>query len=118
MIPAAILSLTTGRFKSNSHGDQGILDNRVQELLFYVEVKAAPKRFQPQSKEKEAKRRYDPRNRLNDLSGSEWTYFLNSVELEGDEYNLGRLNDLSEEEWAVASAPVWDTHYPTNGPPI
>ena len=29
---------------------------------------------------------------------------------------MGRLNDLSEEEWAIASAPVWDTHYPTNGP--
>jgi adenine-specific DNA methylase/DNA modification methylase len=104
------------RFKSNSHGDQDVLDNRVQELLFYVEVKAAPKRSQSQSKEKKAKGRYDPRNRLNDLSGSEWTYFLNSVELEGDEYNVGRLNNLSEEEWAIASAPVWDTHYPTNGP--
>jgi adenine-specific DNA methylase/DNA modification methylase len=104
------------RFKSNSHGDQDVLDNRVQELLFYVEVKAAPKRSQSQGKEKKAKGRYDPRNRLNDLSGSEWTYFLNSVELEGDEHNVGRLNDLSEEEWAVASAPVWDTYYPTKGP--
>ena len=104
------------RFKSNSHGDQPALDNRVQELLFHLEVRTLPKRSQPKSEEKEPKGRYDPRNPLNDLSGSEWTYFLNSVELEGDEHNVGRLNDLSEEEWAIASAPVWDTHYPTNGP--
>ena len=114
--PRCNSSIDYRRFKSNSQGDQPVLDNRVQELLFYVEVKTTPKRSQPKSKEKEAKRRYDPRNSLNDLSGSEWTYFLNSVELEGDEYNVGRLNNLSEEEWAIASAPVWDTHYPTNGP--
>ena len=114
--PRCNSSIDYRRFKSNSQGDQPVLDNRVQELLFYVEVKTTPKRSQPKSKEKETKRRYDPRNSLNDLSGSEWTYFLNSVELEGDEYNVGRLNDLSEEEWAIASAPVWDTHYPTNGP--
>ena len=104
------------RFKSNSHGDQPPVDNRVQEFVFHLEVKTSPKQSRPKSKEKEPKRRYDPRNPLNDLSGSEWTYFLNSVELEGDAHNVGRLNDLSEEEWAVASAPVWDTHYPTNGP--
>ena len=109
-------SIDYRRFKSNSQGDQPVLDNRVQELLFYVEVKTAAKQSRPKSEEKEPKRRYDPRNRLNDLSGSEWTHFLNSVELEGDEYNVGRLNNLSEEEWAIASAPVWDTHYPTNGP--
>ncbi len=104
------------RFKSNSHGDQPALDNRVQELLFHLEVTTPPKQSRQKNKEEEPKRRYDPRNKLNDLSGSEWTYFLNSVELEGTEHNLGRLNDLSEEEWAIASAPVWDTHYPTNGP--
>ena len=104
------------RFKSNSHGDQSVLGKRVQELLFHLEVRTSPKRSRSKSEEKEPKRRYDPRNRLNDLSGSEWTYFLNSVELEGDEHNVGRLNDLSEEEWAIASAPVWDTYYPTKGP--
>ena len=114
--PRCDSSIDYRRFKSNSHGDQPALDNRVQELLFHLEVKTSPKRPQPKSEEKEPKRRYDPRNPLNDLSGSEWTYFLNSVELEGDEYNVGRLNDLSEEEWVVASAPVWDTYYPTKGP--
>ena len=114
--PCCDSSIDYRRFKSNSHGDQPVLDNRVQELLFHLEVKTSPKRPRPKSEEKGPKRRYDPRNPLNDLSGSEWTYFLNSVELEGDAHNVGRLNDLSEEEWAVASAPVWDTHYPTNGP--
>ncbi|RKU05763.1 DNA methylase [Candidatus Poribacteria bacterium] len=114
--PRCDSSIDYRRFKSNSHGDQPTLDNRVQELLFHLEVRTPPKRSQPKSEEKEPKRRYDPRNPLNDLSGSEWIYFLNSVELEGEEHNVGRLNDLSEEEWAVASAPVWDTHYPTNGP--
>ena len=114
--PRCDSSIDYRRFKSNSHGDQPTLDNRVQELLFHLEVRTPAKRSQPKNKEKESKRRYDPRNPLNDLSGSEWTYFLNSVELEGDAHNVGRLNDLSEEEWAVASAPVWDTHYPTNGP--
>lgn len=103
------------RFKSNSHGDQPASDNRVQEWLFHLKVKTSPKRSQSKSEKEEPKRRYDPRNPLNDLSGSEWTYFLNSVELEGDEHNVGRLNDLSEEEWAIASAPVWDTYYPTSG---
>ena len=114
--PRCDSSIDYRRFKSNSHGYQPTLDNRVQELLFHLEVRTPAKRSQPKNKEKESKRRYDPRNPLNDLSGSEWTYFLNSVELEGDAHNVGKLNDLSEEEWAVASAPVWDTHYPTNGP--
>ena len=103
------------RFKSNSHGDQAPVDNRVQEFLFHLEVKTPPRRSQRKHKEKKQKQRYDPRNKLNDLSGSEWTYFLNSVELEGDKYRVGTLNDLSEEEWAISSAPVWDTHYPTSG---
>lgn len=115
--PRCDSSIDYRRFKSNSHGDRPASGNRVQEWLFHLEVKTTPKRSQPTTQEKkEPERRYDPRNRLNDLSGSEWTYFLNSVELEGDEQNVGKLNDLSEEEWAVASAPVWDTHYPTNGP--
>ena len=114
--PRCDFSIDYRRFKSNSHGDQRVLDNRVQELLFYLEVKTSPKRSRPKSKEKEPKRRHDPRNPLNDLSGSEWTYFLNSVELEGDKHNTEKLNDLSEEEWAVASAPIWDTYYPTKGP--
>ena len=114
--PRCDSSIDYRRFKSNSHGDQPALDNRVQELLFHLEVKTTPKRSQPKSHKKEPKRSYHPRNRLNDLSGSEWTYFLNSVELEGDDHNIGKLNDLSEEEWAIASAPIWDTHYPTNGP--
>ena len=109
-------SIEYRRFKSNSGGNQPAIDNRVQELLFHLEVTTFPQRSQPKKKEKEPKRHNDPRNKLNDLSGSEWTYFLNSVELEGDEHNVARLNDLSEEDWAIASAPVWDTHYPTNGP--
>ncbi|MCE2393996.1 DNA adenine methylase [Candidatus Poribacteria bacterium] len=113
--PRCDSSIDYRRFKSNSHGAQPTLDNRVQELLFHLEVRTLPKRSQPKSEEKEPKGRYDPRNPLNDLSGSEWTYFLNSVELEGDEYNVGKLNNLSEEEWAIASAPVWDTYYPTSG---
>ena len=102
------------KFKSHSRGNQATLGNRVKELLFHVTVTTPPKRSKKMVK-KAPKRRYDPRNRLNDLSGSEWTYFLNSVELEGGDYNVGRLNDLSEEEWAVALAPVWDTRYPTRG---
>ncbi len=113
--PHCSSSIGYRRFKSNSHGDQSTSANRVQELLFHLEVRTPPKRSQPKIEKKEPKRRYDPRNRLNNLSGSEWTYFLNSVELAGDHYNLARLNDLSEEEWAIASAPVWDTYYPTSG---
>jgi DNA modification methylase len=62
--------------------------------------------------------RRDPRNQLNDLTGKEWVYFLNSVELEGDEPNIvtgERLNDLSEEQWAAFLAPVVATLYPTSG---
>lgn len=47
------------RFKSHSHG----LDHKqVSELLFYLKP-------------------VHPKNTLNDLSGSEWLYFLNSVEV-------------------------------------
>ena len=64
------------------------------------------------------KGKLDPRNKLNDLTGREWIYFLNSVELTGEEQNIvtgERLNDLPEEEWASFLAPVLDTRYPTSG---
>ncbi|MCZ6677128.1 MAG: DNA methyltransferase [Candidatus Poribacteria bacterium] len=60
----------------------------------------------------------DPRNKLNDLTGKEWIFFLNSIELaEGNpELVTGeRLNDLSEEEWAAHQAKIIDTLYPTSG---
>ena len=107
------------RYKSHSKGSNG--DKSVQELLFHAKIGTGPKRVAQPSKSKEEtdntkpKRIQDPRNKLNDLSGSEWIYFLKSVELEGEEHNLGSLNDLTETEWALAHAPVWDTHYPTRG---
>ena len=105
------------RFKSHSKGSNG--NKCVQELLFHVKIATPPKRIEPLPEEKSSKaapkRVHDPRNKLNDLSGSEWIYFLKSVELEGEEHNLGSLNDLTEMEWAQAHAPVWDTHYPTRG---
>lgn len=102
------------RFKSHSQGEHG--GGRVQELLFHVEVATAPKRIErPVKAKKKPKNVRDTRNKLNDLSGSEWIYFLKSVELEGDELNPASLNDLSDMEWALENAPVWDTHYPTRG---
>ena len=105
------------RYKSHSKGNNG--DKCVQELLFHLKIATAPKRVEsPPEAETfvvESKKTQDPRNKLNDLSGSEWVYFLKSVELEGEEHNLGSLNDLTETEWALAHAPVWDTHYPTQG---
>ena len=102
------------RFKSHSQGEHG--GGRVQELLFHVEVATAPKRIErPVKAKKKPKKVRDTRNKLNDLSGSEWIYFLKSVELEGDELNPASLNDLSDMEWALENAPVWDTHYPTRG---
>ena len=111
--PCSNTSIDYRWFKSNSRRETPATANGVRELLFYVKVVTAPKKNQPQPV---PKRRYDPRNKLNDLSGGEWTYFLKSVELEGDDHNVGKLNDLSEAEWTVALAPVWDTHYPTKGP--
>ena len=111
--PCSNTSIDYRWFKSNSRRETPATANGVRELLFYVKVVTAPKKNQPQSA---PKRRYDPRNKLNNLSDSEWTYFLKSVELEGDDHNVGKLNDLSEAEWTVALAPVWDTHYPTKGP--
>ena len=60
----------------------------------------------------------DARNALNDLTGSEWVYFLNSIELiEGEPHLLTgeKLSDLSEEQWAADQSPLVDTFYPTSG---
>ena len=60
----------------------------------------------------------DARNTLNDLTGREWVYFLNSIELiEGEPHLLTgeNLNDLSEEQWAADQSPLVDTFYPTSG---
>ena len=60
----------------------------------------------------------DARNTLNDLTGREWVYFLNSIELIEGEPNLltgVELNDLSEEQWAAHQSPLIDTFYPTSG---
>ena len=60
----------------------------------------------------------DARNTLNDLTGREWVYFLNSIELiEGGPHLLTgeKLNDLSEEQWAEHQSPLVDTFYPTSG---
>ena len=47
------------RYKSNSNGDQ---KNGVKEKIYYLKS-------------------VNPKNKLNDLSGSEWIFFLNSVEV-------------------------------------
>ena len=47
------------RYKSNSRGEQ---KDKVKENLYYLKL-------------------VHPKNKLNDLSGSEWIYFLNSVEV-------------------------------------
>lgn len=60
----------------------------------------------------------DPRNTLNDLTGREWVYSLNSIELiEGESHLLtgDKLNDLSEKQWAAHQSPIIDTFYPTSG---
>ena len=101
------------RFKSHSQGRNG--NKRVQELLFHVETTTPPTRVELPIEEEVPEKVQDPRNKLNDLSGSEWVYFLKSVELAGESHNLASLNDLTEIEWALAHAPVWDTHYPTRG---
>ena len=58
------------------------------------------------------------RNTLNDLTGREWVYALNSIELTDSEPGLlsgEQLNDLSEEQWAEYQSPLIDTFYPTSG---
>ena len=60
----------------------------------------------------------DARNTLNDFTGREWVYFLNSIELiEGDpDLMTGEaLNELSEEQWTAHQVPIIDTLYPTSG---
>lgn len=60
----------------------------------------------------------DSRNTLNDLTGREWVYSLNSIELiEGEPHLLTgeKLNDLSEEQWTANQSPIIDTLYPTSG---
>lgn len=65
--------------------------------------------------ERSRRRPRHPRNKLNDLNGSEWLYALRSVAIEGEPASA-QLNDLSPEEWARFTAPVLATHYPTRGP--
>ena len=73
--------------------------------------------LKPSEKNKEQGTR-DPRNSLNDFTGAEWIYFLNSIELiEGEpELMTGeRLNDLSEVQWVGQQEPIIDTSFPTSG---
>ena len=60
----------------------------------------------------------DPRNTLNDFTGAEWVYFLNSIELVEGEPELmtgEQLNDLSESQWIGHQEPIIDTLFPTSG---
>ena len=71
-----------------------------------------------QSEKPTQKGKRDARNTLNELTGSEWVYFLNSIELIAGEPELvtgERLNDLSEEQWAAQQIPIIDTLYLTSG---
>lgn len=71
-----------------------------------------------QSEEKICEGKYDERNNLNDFTGSEWVYFLNSIELiEGEPVLMTgeQLNDLSEKQWATHQTPIIDTYFPTSG---
>ena len=53
--PRCDSSIDYRRFKSNSHGDQPTLDNRVQELLFHLEVRTARKTTSTKKRKKRAK---------------------------------------------------------------
>ena len=60
----------------------------------------------------------DPRNTLNDFTGAEWVYFLNSIELVGGKPDLmtgEQLNDLSESQWVRQQEPIIDNFFPTSG---
>ena len=60
----------------------------------------------------------DPRNRLNDFTGAEWVYFLNSIELIEEEPELmtgEQLNDLSESQWVREQESIIDDFFPTSG---
>ncbi len=71
------------RFKSHSQSHNG--DKQVQELLFHVEVTTPPTRVElpidEEMRATEQEKAQDPRNKLNDLSGSETIFsyqnFLN-----------------------------------------
>ena len=69
-----------------------------------------------EKKTKEGKR--DPRNKLNDFTGAEWVYFLNSIELIEEEPELmtgEQLNDLSESQWVRQQEPIIANFFPTSG---
>ena len=71
-----------------------------------------------QSEKKTETGKRDVRNTLNDFTGREWVYFLNSIELIEGEPDLmtgEALNELSEEQWAAHQDPLIDTFYPTSG---
>lgn len=71
-----------------------------------------------QSKDKTQDGKYDNRNKLNDFTGREWVYFLNSIELIEGEPTLmtgEQLNDLSEQQWAAHQEPIIGTYFPTSG---
>lgn len=70
------------------------------------------------NKTKKEKGKRDPRNTLNDFTGAEWIYFLNSIELIDGEPELmtgEQLNDLSESQWVGQQGPIIDTLFPTSG---
>ena len=71
-----------------------------------------------QSENKTQSGKYDPRNKLNDFTGREWVYFLNSIELIDGEPVLmtgEQLNDLSEQQWTAHQEPIIDSYFPTSG---
>ena len=71
-----------------------------------------------QSENRTQSGKYDSRNKLNDFTGREWVYFLNSIELIDGEPILitgEKLNDLSEQQWAAHQEPIIDTYFPTSG---
>ena len=64
------------------------------------------------------KGKHDPRNALNDFTGAEWVYFLNSIELIESEPDLmtgEQLNNLPESQWLREQEPIIDTYFPTSG---
>lgn len=71
-----------------------------------------------QSEDKTQNGKYDARNKLNDFTGREWVYFLNSIELIEGEPTLmtgEQLNDLSEQQWTAHQEPIIDTYFSTSG---
>ena len=99
------------RFKSHSRGENGVV---LKEKIYYVETKSKKiisfddvdkkskdifKKYYRHRNER-VKGKYHPNNKLNDLSGKEWVYFLNSVEVtnysthgaEGYGHNLRKVH--------------------------